>query len=54
MSETTQKKLTLTIPPDLHKALKVAAANEEISMTEIVLDAIRKRLSEKKKGKADE
>jgi len=53
MTEANQKRLTMMIPAEIHKALKLAAVNEEISMTEIVLDAIKKRLSVKK-GKTDE
>jgi len=54
MTEGNQKKLTMMIPAEIHKALKLAAVNEEVSMTEIVLDAIRKRLSIRQEAKPNE
>lgn len=44
------KKLTVMIPDDLHKKLKVAAAIESTSITSIVIAAIEERLDPKLKG----
>jgi plasmid stability protein len=37
-------------PDDLHKTAKIRAAEEEISLQELILRAIREYLSKKRKG----
>jgi len=37
-------------PDELHKAAKIRAAEEEISIQELILRAIREYLSKKRKG----
>jgi hypothetical protein len=36
------KRTTIFLPEKLHKQLKVEAANREISMTEIIIEAVKK------------
>lgn len=36
------KRTTIYLPEDLHKRLKVMAANAETSMTEIIIDTLEK------------
>lgn len=36
------KRTTIFLPEKLHKQLKVEAANREVSMTEIIIEAVKK------------
>ncbi len=46
-----QTQLTLRVPSDLHKALKIASVNEARSIQEIAIEALSARLStQQKKG----
>lgn len=40
--EECEKKFTLQLPKDVHKALKIKSAELEVPMTTMILDAIRK------------
>jgi len=53
MTTATLKKLTLNLPPDLHKALKMLAAAEGKSMTDIALAGIRKIIGQIGKNNPD-
>ena len=44
--------MSLIIPPDLHRAFKVAAASEGKQMTELILDFIRDYVEKHAPGKA--
>jgi predicted HicB family RNase H-like nuclease len=39
-----------SFPPELHKAAKIRAAEEEITLQELILRAVKEYLSKKKKG----
>ena len=39
---TLEKKFTLLLPKDVHKALKVKSAELELPMTSMIIDAIKK------------
>lgn len=41
------KKTTVTLPQDLYRQLKVEAAKQDMEMSTIVVDALRKHFSEK-------
>jgi len=53
MTTATLKKLTLNLPPELHKALKMLAAAEGKSMTDIALAGIRKIITQIGKNNPD-
>ncbi len=43
---TTQKRTTIYLDPELHKALRLKAAETSCSVTELINDAVRESLAE--------
>ena len=46
MSETTQKRATVYFEPNLHRALRLKAAETDTSISELVNDAVKEALAE--------
>ena len=46
MSESTQKRATVYFEPDLHRALRLKAAETDRSISELVNDAVKEALAE--------
>jgi len=46
MSETTQKRATVYFEPNLHRALRLKAAETDSSVSELVNDAVKEALAE--------
>ena len=45
-----RKQLVLRLPPELHKELKIYAAGQEKTMTDLVIDWIKEKLKEGRKS----